>query len=150
MNGYDTLTTLDSPRARSLADFLFPAPAARNPRAILLWWERRRLAYNLIVGGVGAVAATYLGVASFLLPGGPEVIPIRAFLAVGLAANLCYSFGAVVEIAVLKIFGRGVLPVGPALYRAGLTFSLGLPMIPVVVVTIAVVLTLLSALGLPI
>ena len=36
-----------------LTEFLFPAPARRTTGAILGWWERRRLPYNLIVGGAG-------------------------------------------------------------------------------------------------
>jgi hypothetical protein len=39
----------------------------------------------------------------------------------------------VVEVAVDKIWGRPVLPVGPALFRIGLTFSVGLTLLPVLI-----------------
>jgi hypothetical protein len=45
-------------------------------------------------------------------------------------ANMCYLFGPAVEILVEKLWGRQVLPTGPALYRAGLTFSVGLALFP--------------------
>ena len=40
--------------------FLRPVGSSR-PAAIIAWWERRRIAYNLIVGLVGAVTHTYHG-----------------------------------------------------------------------------------------
>jgi hypothetical protein len=45
-------------------------------------------------------------------------------------ANVCYSFGPALEILTDKLFGRSVLPIGPALYRMGLTFSVGLALLP--------------------
>ncbi len=36
-----------------LTEFLFPAPARRSVSGIVRWWESRRLAYNVLVGGAG-------------------------------------------------------------------------------------------------
>lgn len=126
-------------RISSLVDFLYPAPARRNVPSILRWWEKRRLPYNLIVGSAGALTT---GVVVFFAtipplgippPGLELLVPIAAF---GVMANVCYTFGSIVEIVVHKLWGRGVLPVGPALYRIGLTFSVGLALVPALLILV--------------
>lgn len=117
----------------ALSEFLFPAPARRSIGSIIGWWERRRLAYNAIVGTAGVFS---LGVANLLLaipPYGHGGIPVGAVLVVGIAANLCYSMGAAAEIAIEKGSGGRILPTGPALYRMGLTFSVGLVLMPTLI-----------------
>ena len=57
----------------SLAEFLFPAPAPRRAPAIVGWWERRRAAYNLMVGGAGAYSLVVIHVFG-LLPPDPHVL----------------------------------------------------------------------------
>lgn len=131
---------------RTLGDFLFPAPAPRSAGAILGWWERRRPAYNLIVGTSGVVAIGAVLVLTWLPPGGlllglPPWQPIVAF---GLLANVFYTLGSVIEIAVDKLWGRQVLPVGPALFRMGLTFSVGLTMLPVMMMLVMWVLRIVG------
>jgi hypothetical protein len=115
----------------ALVEFLYPAPARRRVGSIVGWWERRRLAYNAIVGGAGLFSMGFLGVVSHLPPGPHRMgIPAAAILVVGIAANVCYCLGPAVEVAVQKLWGAKVLPVGPALYRMGLTFSVGLVLLP--------------------
>ena len=53
--------------------------------------------------------------------------PIVGF---GLMANVCYFLGPLAEITVEKLSGGKILPTGPALYRMGLTFSVGLTLLP--------------------
>jgi hypothetical protein len=57
----------------------------------------------------------------------PWVVPV----VFGVAANICYTLGPAVELAIEKMFGRDILPTGPVLYRMGLTFSVGLTFLPV-------------------
>lgn len=118
----------------ALSDFLFPAPARRSARSILGWWEGRRLAYNAMVGTAGLVSlgATDLMVA---MPPGSNSggIPLVAVLVVGILANVCYSLGPMAELAIEKVSRGRVLPTGPALYRMGLTFSVGLVMLPTLI-----------------
>lgn len=120
----------------ALTDFLFPAPARRGAGAILRWWERRRLAYNAIVGGAGLLSMGAVGIIGSLPPNAPHMmIPPVAILAVGVMANFCYFLGPAVEVAVDKLSRGRVLPTGPVLYRMGLTFSVGLVSLPVLLVT---------------
>jgi len=128
-----------------LTEFLFPVPAERRAGAIISWWERRRPAYNLWVGTAGAftVASGYL--LSVLPPGGLGAPPLgfiwRPILIFGLLANVFYTAGPLVEILAHKLFGRQLLPVGPALYRIGLTFSVGLALFPLMIMMISWVIS---------
>jgi hypothetical protein len=117
----------------ALVEFLFPAPAPRRALPILKWWESRRLGYNAIVGSVGLVSLGFTWLMGVLPPGGHGGIPPLAVVAVGLAANVCYTIGPVVEIAIENLWGRRALPTGPTLFRMGLTFSVGLVSMPVLI-----------------
>ena len=118
----------------ALTEFLFPAPAKRTAGAILGWWEKRRLPYNLAVGTAGVVGIGVGALFAALPPFGSIFIPPwQAVVLFGLAANVCYTLGPAVELLVEKIWGRGLLPVGPGLYRMGLTFSVGLALLPALV-----------------
>jgi hypothetical protein len=117
-----------------ITEFLYPTPARRSLGGIVRWWESRRLHYNLIVGGSGLVSLAMVRVISWLPPdphGG--LPPLMVVLVFGTLANVCYLLEPVVEVAVDKIWGRSVLPVGPALFRMGLTFSVGLTILPVLI-----------------
>lgn len=116
----------------ALTEFLFPAPARRSVTSIIGWWERRRLPYNLIVGAAGLVSTVTWTVFASLPPLGspPEPAMILGIVFFGVMANVCYCLGPTVEILVEKLWGREVLPTGPALYRMGLTFSVGLALLP--------------------
>lgn len=122
----------------ALTEFLFPAPAQRKATAILGWWERRRLGYNLIVGSAGIVSLG-IGMLFSALPPGSVILgsfPWQPIVGFGLLANVCYTLGPFTEIAIEKLWGREVLPTGPVLYRMGLTFSVGLAMLPALMMVI--------------
>lgn len=51
-------------------------------------------------------------------------------------ANVCYLLGPVAETLAYRLLGEDLLPVGPALYRMGLTFSVGLALFPALLVTL--------------
>ncbi|HSM06007.1 MAG TPA: hypothetical protein VK858_15425 [Longimicrobiales bacterium] len=134
----------------ALTEFLFPAPAPREPMAILRWWERRRVPYNVAVGAAGMFSLTVVSVVQALPPfSSPVVPPLGGILVFGILANVCYCLGPLTELAAGAIWGRTVLPTGPTLYRMGLTFSVGLALLPTLIVMImwvvASVATVLTA-----
>ena len=117
-----------------LVHVLFPdPPLVRTPLRLLRWWESKRLAYNLVVGGAGAVT---LGVFELLrlLPGPFHGGPAPWFLVIpyGVLANVCYSAGWVAESLVQRWLKRDTYGLGPALFRHGLVFSVGLTLFPAV------------------
>jgi hypothetical protein len=127
----------------SLTEFLFPEPARRNVPAIIGWWERRRLFYNVVVGSAGLVTMTAVTTAVSILEGRLVLEPWLGAVVFGVMANVCYFLGPVVEILIEKLWGRTVLPTGPVLYRMGLTFSVGLALLPTLLVTFVFVIRIL-------
>jgi hypothetical protein len=130
----------------SLTEFLFPAPAPRRPGAILAWWERRRLPYNLMVGSAGLVTLAVAQGYMWIFPGPGQGVPWQPVVAYGVLANLCYFFGPAIELLIEKAFGGRVLPTGPGLYRMGLTFAVGLTLFPILFLTVSAVVRVVLAL----
>ena len=124
--------TSDFPIASGiLSHLLYPRAAARRAGAIGKWWEKRRLSYNLIVGG-GAGLSVVIGSLLWLLPPNDlplEIIPLEGYLGFLFLINLSYSVGPATEFLAHKLWGTHVRPVGPTLFRMGLTFSLGLTLV---------------------
>lgn len=123
----------------ALTEFLFPAPAPRSVGKIILWWERRRLAYNVAVGAAGLVSLGAVTVVASFMEGTLTIVPWQPIVVFGALANVFYTLGAGIEVLALWVWGRSVLPVGPALYRMGLTFSVGLALLPTLIVTLVLV-----------
>src|SRR3954468_4176856 len=130
----DMLDLAESSKPSLISEVLFPLPALRRtPVGILTWWESRRLIYNVVVGTTGVITLGMLAAISIIPPGLPRLMPpVPAILAYGILANVCYTFGPFVEIALQRLWKDRVLPVGPALFRQGLSFSVGLTLLPII------------------
>lgn len=117
-----------------LTELLFPLPAHRRTiLGIVTWWESRRLLYNGIVGAAGLVTLTVVAIADATIPGhggfGPgALLPILAY---GVLANVCYTLGPIIELTLERVWKDRLLPIGPALFRQGLAFSIGLTLLPI-------------------
>ena len=135
----------------ALVRFLYPTPARRTVGGIFKWWERRRPAYNLIVGAggavslmAGAVVSRVMGMPMSLADLLDPVIPIAIW------ANLCYTLGPLTESLLHGIWGREVRPAGPHLFRAGLILSVGITfLVPAILLGAGLVIRVVQmALGL--
>ena len=74
---------------------------------------------------------------ALLPPGLPGArVPLLGVVAFGVMANVCYLLEPAIEIAIQKLWGDKLLPVGPGLFRMGLTFSVGLALFPALLVSI--------------
>ena len=107
---------------------------------VVLWWERRRLAYNVIVCLAGAIGMTaYLALDARY--GDQCVGDMLAFQLIAgfVGANVCYSAGWMIE-ALLRTWGRPPASFGPRLLAAGLAFSLALAALPALMVLVEIVL----------
>src|SRR5215208_2226707 len=109
----DMLDVAASAKPSLVSEVLFPLPAVwRTPIGILTWWESRRLIYNVIVGATGIVTLGIIGAISLIPPGLPRLMPpIAAILVYGVLANICYTFGPFIEIALEQLWKERVLPV---------------------------------------
>ncbi len=117
-----------------LVEYLYPAlPLRRTALAVVGWWESRRLVYNLVVGATGLLTLA-VGTLTLMLPPseGVQLPPWQAIVAYGVMANFAYTLGPVVELALRRICGDELRPVGPLLFRQGLAFSVGLTLIPAI------------------
>ena len=56
-----------------------------------------------------------------------QVVAVYAFV-----ANACYSCGFLLEVLCEGVWHGDVAPVGPALFRQGLIFSVGLTLLPII------------------
>jgi hypothetical protein len=119
-----------------LGDVLFPtADSRRTTWSLLHWWESRRLTFNLAVGGTGLVTLVVIRLISLIPPHVPVLFDWRPILVYGVFANVCYTLGWGVEALAQRVWRDRCPPLGPALFRQGLAFSVGLTLLPIVLVS---------------
>jgi len=121
-----------------LGELLFPpADYRRTTLSTLTWWESRRGIYNVVVGGSGILTLITIRLISWMPPGLRFDLDWRPVLAYGLMANVCYTFGFGIEILLKRFMGKRAPAIGPALFRQGLAFSVGLTLLPIVLASAA-------------
>ena len=111
--------------------FRMPYPS-QTTGSIIRWWEARRLTYNLPVGSTGLIT---LAIATLIaaLPPSPGHLgaPLALVVGYGVLANLCFCLGPIVDTLVCHRFGPNYSAVGPALFRYGFSFAVGLTLLPI-------------------
>ena len=120
----------------TLRKLLFEPTLVRSPLSVIRWWESRRPLYNLAVGVTGLGVLGYSVGLELLLGNGLLEVPLIGVVAYGIAANVCYTLGPAAEMTIEKFLKRPVYGLGPALFRYGLVFSLGLTLLPAAMITI--------------
>jgi hypothetical protein len=145
-----------------LLDKLFKGPAYErrsplsDPVQIRKWWEERRLFYNKIVGGVGIVTCVLMiscGVVSepivgeaIGLPDPPILVPL-GIIAYGIAANICYTGGWIVESFLSKKGTADTDEFGVRAFSCGVKFSAGLTLFPAVLCWVVFLISLAKGRG---
>ncbi|WP_420636418.1 hypothetical protein [Candidatus Palauibacter sp.] len=124
------------PGGTALGDFLYPAPARRRVGAIIGWWEKRRLPYNLTIGGTGFVTVTIGSLIMGLNGDFEPLFWVRSGIFWLVAANVSYTLGPIAEIALQKLFGRKLFPAGPLLFRAAVTVAVGVTLLPIIFIAL--------------
>jgi hypothetical protein len=106
---------------------------------IILWWEKRRVPYNLIVGVAGlftcavTVAVAVIASDKFGEPLGlpdPPIFAVLAVIAYGVGANVCYTGGWISEALVRKIWQERTGAFGQITFVLGLVFSVLITLAP--------------------
>ena len=119
---------------RSFFTWFYSGPTFEHSRLeIVVWWEKRRIPYNLIVGVIGFISLLFfylfIDLAHGVKPGEDAVEPMALILA-PIAINICYTGGWLVEL-ILSFFKRNdSRPIGPILLKAGVIFSIVMVLIP--------------------
>jgi hypothetical protein len=135
------------PTVTALTKILFPLPDyRRTPLTLLRWWESRRLTYNLFVGGAGVVSLTVMVLVSSLPPRAPGLgfAWWGGVLVYGVAANVGYTMGWLAEVGMRVLWGEEAPLAGPAMFRQGLSFAVGLTLLPVPVALFSWVVRLVA------
>ena len=112
-------------------------------RQVIRWWESRRFRYNVYVGSVGVLTWLLVLIAgsAAVKPGvdfeEPLAMMIGPFV-YGFFANVCYSFGWLVDTA----FFRGVPRI--RLYKSGVLFSVMITAMPGLWAVLAWLMTVIT------
>jgi hypothetical protein len=117
----------------ALTRFFFdPVYAPRSAWSVIGWWERRRSAFNLAVGGAGLVTLAAMNLFATLPPHGRWFgVPLAGVVVYGVLANVCYTVGPAVDLFIRRTWGNQYAAIGPTLFRYGFAFSVGLTMLPI-------------------
>jgi hypothetical protein len=102
---------------------------------VIRWWELRRLLYNAVLLSVGMAAIAGMEwLMGRVIPLGEDAIEPMALVlgvvAYGIMANLCYTFGWVVELWSRRTDAVAARQRGQWMFRTGLLFSCVLTSLP--------------------
>lgn len=115
-----------------LTRVLYPLPDHRRTGwSLFHWWESRRLTYNVAVGGAGLFTLGAVHLLAWLPPGVPMSVGWQPVVAFGVLANVYYTGGWLMELGMKALWGPDSPRAGPALFRQGLIFSVGVTQLPV-------------------
>ena len=117
---------------------------------VILWWEYRRLPYNVIVGATGLLTTTAMITTAYVcssgggepigLPDPPILLPL-GIIAFGVLANVFYTGGWIAELLIARVSGVDSAHFGLAAFALGTFFSVLVAIAPGVLVVPFAVLT---------
>lgn len=119
-------------------------------RTVILWWEARRVPYNLIVGVVGLITSAVMVTVAFVCEsrGGapiglpdPPAFALIGVLLYGILANVCYTGGWITELLVAKLWSVDTARFGPIAFILGTGFSVLVTLVPAGLVVAAAAMT---------
>jgi hypothetical protein len=95
-------------------------PTGLSRTGIIRWWESRRIRFNIFVGSAGLISIVLVLVAgsAAVKPGTDFVEPLGLILfpvVFGIASNLCYTAGWIIDIVLfcsaprLRLFRTGLI-----------------------------------------
>jgi hypothetical protein len=125
---------------------------------VILWWETRRLPFNLIVGITGVVTCAAILVLVIMASSmitfpestdpaadGPEpILAVILVIAYGVGANVCYTGGWIAEIIARRLWGDKAAHFGEISFGLGLAFSVVLTLVPIPITALILVMVGLS------
>jgi hypothetical protein len=122
--------------AQRFASWLFSNPKnPDSPQQVIVWWELRRLAFNLIIGVYGVLCLVVFFAAittSGYLELWEDAVEPLALIAAPFIVNALYTLGWIVELTYRSIEPEVSPQFGPRLLKLGLALSLFLITVPAV------------------
>jgi hypothetical protein len=117
-----------------LYSWLFAAPKATTPLwRVIIWWEIRRIPYNLVIAVYGFICLMIffwaIMTSGHLQPGEDAVEPL-ALIAAPFVVNICYTLGWFAELAVRLVVPSLSPRFSSILLKIGIGFSLFIVSIP--------------------
>ncbi len=112
-----------------------------SSKQIIIWWEVRRLPFNLFVGIAGILTCLLvLGIVLFSDSiieepngGGSPFLAVIAIFLYGIAANICYMGGWLAELFAKAVWEERAKHFAEIAFPLGLLFSILLTFVPVAV-----------------
>jgi hypothetical protein len=121
---------------RRFADWFFASQPSRPPLwRVVVWWEARRIPFNVIVGLYGLVCLAVFVWAirtSGHLQAGEDAVEPLALLAAPIGINIVYTLGWLVEVPSRLVLSNLTPDFGPLLLKTGLALGLLLITLPAV------------------
>ena len=112
-------------------DLFTPPIDVTNPGTAVVWWESRRLTYNLIVFSLACISFPIYAVCVFsaggLLPGEDLIEPLAipfALVAAPVAVNVGYTLGWLIDFPLRLLFPKLSPRFTSGLFTLGLAFSI--------------------------
>lgn len=116
-----------------IAWFFFAPNAERSVFQVIVWWEIRRIPYNLFIGFVGFISLILFFIfadATNKIPAGDDFVEPMAIFFAPFAINFCYTFGSIVEIIFGRIWKREDESLASRLLKFGVGVSLFIVLAP--------------------
>ena len=116
--------------------WFFQTPATKlSPLGIIMWWEVRRIPYNILIGVYSFISLLlfyfFILSSGYLQPGEDAVEPLF-IVAAPFAINLAYTAGWIVELIMRYVFALQSPKIGPHLLKAGVFFSIVVASLPTI------------------
>ena len=125
---------------RKSSKWMFSVPEGQRSRwQIILWWELRRIPYNLILGAVGIcrIFLFYFFSSHEPIENGEDIGEPIMILIAPVLINACYALGWIVEAyapeAYLNSFPGDRRQIGPRFLWMGIQFSLAVILLPTII-----------------
>ncbi len=119
-----------------------------TPWQIISWWEKRRAAYNLIVGAVGLLTCLLTACIAFYfernfgeaigLPD-PPIFALLGIIFYGVTANVCYTSSWLFELIAKLVWKERARHFGEITFTLGIIFSALITFLPAVVFFVVLV-----------
>jgi len=110
----------------------------KRPWDAVVWWEIRRVPFNLVILAAGIVSALVIAFVGSRVFGADQDIgsPFMEAAFYAIAANLCYTLGWITELLWAWGDTAQTETIRPKVFRVGLIFSAGLTVLPAIVISL--------------